>query len=128
MPVTMDKAWEKRGQFGDMFGAVNSLFSGLAFFGIIITLFLQRKDLQVQQELLKETIREQKAASEALEMQVEIMRDSALLNALASGIADATQLMNSNIGGLKIKGKERQRALEPKFLEILKKYMDDDIK
>ena len=34
-----------KGQFGDKFGAVNALFSGLAFAGIIITLLLQRRDL-----------------------------------------------------------------------------------
>ena len=34
---------EERGQFGDMFGAVNALFSGLAFAGLILTLILQRK-------------------------------------------------------------------------------------
>lgn len=27
----LQEGWEKRGQFGDMFGAVNALFSGLAF-------------------------------------------------------------------------------------------------
>lgn len=37
-----------RGQFGDKFGAVNSLFSGLAFAGIILTLLLQREDLSLQ--------------------------------------------------------------------------------
>lgn len=35
-----------RGQFGDKFGAVNALFSGLAFAGIIITLLLQKRDLK----------------------------------------------------------------------------------
>jgi hypothetical protein len=34
-----------KGQFGDKFGAVNALFSGLAFSGIIITLLLQKRDL-----------------------------------------------------------------------------------
>lgn len=34
-----------RGQFGDKFGAVNALFSGLAFAGIILTIYFQRKDL-----------------------------------------------------------------------------------
>lgn len=34
-----------KGQFGDQFGAVNSLFSGLAFAGIIFTILLQRGDL-----------------------------------------------------------------------------------
>lgn len=34
-----------RGQFGDQFGAVNALFSGCAFAGIIFTILLQRSDL-----------------------------------------------------------------------------------
>jgi hypothetical protein len=34
-----------KGQFWDQFGAVNSLFSGLAFAGIIFTILLQRGDL-----------------------------------------------------------------------------------
>lgn len=39
-----------RGTFGDMFGAVNALFSGLAFAGIIWTIFLQRNELKLQRE------------------------------------------------------------------------------
>jgi len=38
-------AIEARGLFGDKFGAVNALFSGLAFAGIIFTIFLQRRDI-----------------------------------------------------------------------------------
>jgi hypothetical protein len=34
-----------RGQFGDKFGAINSLFAGLAFAGIIFTILLQRGEL-----------------------------------------------------------------------------------
>jgi hypothetical protein len=33
---------QARGLFGDMFGAVNALFAGLAFAGIVFTLFQQR--------------------------------------------------------------------------------------
>ena len=43
---------EERGQFGDMFGAVNALFSGLAFAGLILTLILQRKELTLQRDEL----------------------------------------------------------------------------
>ena len=32
--------WETRGAFGDTFGAVNALFSGLAFGGILVALFV----------------------------------------------------------------------------------------
>jgi Putative phage abortive infection protein len=42
-----------RGTFGDMFGAVNALFSGLAFSGLIFAIFLQREELKLQREELK---------------------------------------------------------------------------
>lgn len=42
-----------RGQFGDMFGSVNALFSGLAFAFLIYTIWLQRKELELQREELK---------------------------------------------------------------------------
>lgn len=44
---------EARGTFGDQFGAVNALFSGLAFAGLIYTIILQRKDLKLQRQDLK---------------------------------------------------------------------------
>ncbi|MBE6197308.1 MAG: hypothetical protein E7141_01375 [Rikenellaceae bacterium] len=45
----------ERGTFGDMFGAVNALFSGLAFAGLIVTLLYQKEELKLQREELKET-------------------------------------------------------------------------
>lgn len=41
------------GAFGDSFGYVNSLFSGLAFAGVIYAILLQRKELELQREELK---------------------------------------------------------------------------
>ena len=47
--------WSDRGQFGDLFGAVNSLFSGLAFAGVVTALLLQNHGLRLQlQEMSKE--------------------------------------------------------------------------
>ena len=37
-----------RGVFGDQFGAVNALFSGLAFSGVIVTLLLQQREIKRQ--------------------------------------------------------------------------------
>jgi hypothetical protein len=37
---------EKAGQFGDSFGIVTSLFSGCAFFGVLITLHLQQVEIK----------------------------------------------------------------------------------
>lgn len=46
---------DKAGVFGDSFGVLTSLFSGLAFAGIIITIFLQGEELKLQREELKKT-------------------------------------------------------------------------
>lgn len=56
------------GTFGDMFGAVNALFSGLAFAGLIFTIWQQRIELRLQRQALKATQHElagQKAQMEA---------------------------------------------------------------
>lgn len=40
----------RSGTFGDAFGALNALFSGLAFSGVLVTLLLQRTDLAESRE------------------------------------------------------------------------------
>lgn len=49
--------WSTRGTFGDSFGAVNALFSGLAFAGVIHALNLQREELRAQRAESLETRR-----------------------------------------------------------------------
>ena len=44
---------DKAGVFGDSFGVLSALFSGLAFAGLLVTILQQREDLQVQRESLK---------------------------------------------------------------------------
>ncbi len=58
-----------RGSFGDMFGPVNSLFTGLAFAGVIITILLQRHELELQREELKSTREEFKIQNKTLKVQ-----------------------------------------------------------
>jgi len=83
--------WSDRGQFGDMFGAVNALFSGLAFAGVIIALVFQRRELELQRRELELTRKELARTASAQEQsiktsvkQTEIQRQSAILNSLAS--------------------------------------------
>jgi hypothetical protein len=40
--------WAKSGVFGDSFGAINSLFSSLAFCGLVLSLIDQRRDMHEQ--------------------------------------------------------------------------------
>jgi len=54
---------EERGIFGDMFGAVNSVFSGLAFIGVVYAIFLQRYEVSITKleiEYTKSILSEQK--------------------------------------------------------------------
>ncbi|MCK2042448.1 hypothetical protein KZO83_07070 [Chromohalobacter sp. TMW 2.2308] len=43
-----DGSWEKMAFLGGAFGAVSALFSSLAFIGVAISLFIQRKELAQQ--------------------------------------------------------------------------------
>lgn len=45
----------QRGTFGDMFGAANALFSGLAFATLIYTAWMQREELSLQRKELEAT-------------------------------------------------------------------------
>lgn len=40
--------WAERGVVGDAFGAVNALFSGMAFAGVVVALWLQREQMKIQ--------------------------------------------------------------------------------
>lgn len=59
----------KAGVFGDSFGVLTSLFSGLAFSGMIITILLQREDLKLQREDLTETQNEMKEQKNIFRLQ-----------------------------------------------------------
>jgi Putative phage abortive infection protein len=44
-----------RGVYGDMFGAANSVFSGLAFAGVVYAIFLQRHEVEIAKEEISRT-------------------------------------------------------------------------
>ena len=44
-----------RGTFGDMFGAANSIFSGLAFAGVVYAILLQREEISIARDELDRT-------------------------------------------------------------------------
>ncbi len=50
--------WSDRAAFGESFGAVNALFSGLALGGVVLAILLQRQDLQLQRVELELTRKE----------------------------------------------------------------------
>lgn len=74
------KDWSKSGVFGDTFGAINSLFSGLALAGIIYTIYLQKRELQLQRDELALTRRELTRSASAQESSFSLMNEQLRLN------------------------------------------------
>jgi len=66
--------WSIRGQFGDLFGGLNTLFSGLAFSALIYAIYLQHKELKLQRLELKQTREELKGQKLQLEAQNKTMQ------------------------------------------------------
>jgi hypothetical protein len=60
---------DDRGTFGDMFGAVHSLFTGLAFAVLIYTVWLQRHERALQRKELEATRIELRGQKEQLQIQ-----------------------------------------------------------
>lgn len=71
IPQWYNKQPLEAGTFGDMFGAVNALFSGLAFAGLIYTIAVQRQELQTQSKSIDMQTDEMKIQVSAIEMQTE---------------------------------------------------------
>lgn len=74
-----EKIGEKYGTFGDSYGSLNTLFSGLAFATLIISLFMQRKELQAQREELEAQRNEIKESNKIAESQRLITEQQAKL-------------------------------------------------
>jgi hypothetical protein len=86
-----------RGSFGEMFGAISALFSGLAFAGVICAILLQREDLALQRTELQLTREEHaisaeahRAAAKSLAEQACLQLRLAQLNALTAQLQSCT--------------------------------------
>jgi len=72
------------GQFGDLIGGVNALFTGLAFAGVIYTILLQRRELALQREELRLNREELHRSADAQLQQVERLGQAAELSAIST--------------------------------------------
>lgn len=100
--ATAQRYTENPGTFGDMFGAVNALFSGLAFGTLIYTMLLQRRELSLQRQELAATREELSGQRKQLEAQNDLMRrdsfESSFFRVLTmlAQIVDSIDLSGSN--------------------------------
>ena len=93
----------ERGQFGDMFGAVNALFAGCAFGGVIWAIILQNNELALQRKELKLTREVLAAQKEQLEAQDQTLKRQNFENSFFqllsfhNGIVDSFQLKGPRV-------------------------------
>lgn len=86
---------EERGTFGDMFGSINALFSGLAFAGVVFAIMLQRKELALQRAELKLTREELKGQKREMALQNQTLKVQQFEHTLFSMIAVLNDIVNS---------------------------------
>jgi hypothetical protein len=100
---------EERGQFGDTYGGLNALFSGLAFALLIYTVILQGQELALQREELRMTREELKRTALANEEAAKAMNKQAKAQLLAAQIsAVGSKLMSLQTRAASFSGNEGQ--------------------
>lgn len=78
-PVS-DYSVETAAVFGDSFGVLTSLFSGLAFAGLIITILLQKDELALQRKELEESRKSFQKSAHAQERSAQLAALGSLLD------------------------------------------------
>ncbi len=131
IPIGIGDSWEVRGQIGDMVGIINSMFSGLAFVGLLGTIVLQQRELGLQRQDLKLTRDEvrrsaeaQERSEEALRLQAASQKATAQINALGTLIRvnDHAREMERNV--MHGMADEESQAEWREYIVRLKRILD----
>ncbi|WP_145323046.1 hypothetical protein [Paenibacillus xylanexedens] len=120
IPQWYDKTSLEAGTFGDMFGAVNSLFSGLAFAGLIYTITVQRQELSLQREAIKMQTEELKLQREETARSADQLEKQQGLMNLQTAITTVNELIkikNKRIDTFINDGKQGLDALSDLLVE-----------
>lgn len=109
-----------RSQFGEMFGGINALFTGLAFLGVIFTVLLQKEELRLQRKELELTRKEltrtaeaQEKSEKALTKQAASLKATAKLNGLSAVLQYHCSMIEAEtIARHGLNGASRSRLVE----------------
>ncbi len=110
---------EKFGVLGDSFNIITSLFTGLAFAGVIVSVVLQTQELKLQRQELKENTEELKGQKEQLEKQQQEMVSQSFDNKFFQML----NMFNTNIAGLEYDNEHKGK----KAIKILKDILLEDV-
>ncbi len=83
------------GVLGDSAGAINALFSALAFCGVVIAIILQKKELELQREELKATNEQLKAQKEEFHTQNETLKRQRFENTFFQMMSLQQEIVNN---------------------------------
>lgn len=83
-----------RGTFGDQFGAVNALFSALAFAGLIYTIILQMNELRYQREELIDNRKEMVRQTREFKQQNAALKKQTFENTFFNMLSLQQQIVN----------------------------------
>lgn len=89
-------------------GAINALFSALAFSGVIIAIILQKKELELQRDELKATNKQLEAQKNEFQAQNDTLRRQRFENTFFQMMSLQQEIVN----GLSIQYNEKQRTTE----------------
>lgn len=116
----------KSGPFGDTFAVVNALFSATAMLGVIVTLLMQRQELQLQRQELSDTRKELKRTAdsqEKLETAATLQADSLLYAARLNAITARIAVLDKEIDRLESGPSYQQNSDELKNLVIQRRQL-----
>jgi DNA-binding protein H-NS len=128
--------WSDRGTFGDLFGAINALFSGLAFAGLIYTIVLQREEIgQNREEItqnrleLQKSVKAQQKSQAALKAQVKQTHLTAKINAMNTliGYYNAEISNQNSSSEVILKAKEKRKAIIQQIDDLIDGLDDSNI-
>jgi len=118
----------ERGQIGDAFGALNALFSSLGFAGILLTLYLQKKDMAIQAAKDDEEVAERRslfnldASIQAYSQALGLLRDGN--NNRATWIRAARILKHGKVLASAVTVDAHKRALDLRLLDVRSEFRD----
>jgi hypothetical protein len=113
--------WTSRGQVGDMFGAANALFSGLAFAGLIFAILLQRQELSLQRTELRLQREEMSKSREELAEQVDVLKAQ-----YAASVAQIhAQAALARVEAIKIESLQKTSSARDGYAKSIRKEASD---
>lgn len=112
---------DSRALFGDSFGAVNALISAFAFAGVIVSMYLQRKDLQLQRESLEVQQKELKQNTKELALQraeFQTQNKTMQFQRFENTFFNMMSLQQEIVNNIAFHYSKKERNLQPVYLTV----------